>query len=168
MRDSVRESLFNILGDALQDALIIDPFCGTGILVAEGLSGGAAAAIAMELDRHAFRQIKENLQSLDLLQHVELVAGDSFRGLGRLLETADRERDWVAVVCPPYEMFSSRIKDLNRMIRFIAEASPGGSIVVESDRSFDCQNLEPAGWEIRSYGITQLAIASLSSLRQLE
>ncbi|MGH2634192.1 MAG: RsmD family RNA methyltransferase, partial [Tepidiformaceae bacterium] len=40
----VREALFNILGDLIEDATVLDLYAGTGAVGIEALSRGAAAA----------------------------------------------------------------------------------------------------------------------------
>ena len=49
--DLVRESIFNILGEAVEDRLVVDLFAGTGALGLEALSRGASRAIFVEQNR---------------------------------------------------------------------------------------------------------------------
>ena len=164
MRDSVRESLFNIVGTQIKGATVFDPFSGTGILVAESFSRGATAACAMEFNRRTYRQIEENLGSLDLLERTRLVAGDAFRGLGALMEEASEQTPWIFFLCPPYEMYDSRLEDLNRMIRMAASICQNGLMISESESHFDTEQLTPAAWRIKKYGVAQLAISPLSEI----
>ena len=71
--DRVREALFNILthhdwgeglGDALEGAMVLDAFAGTGALGIEAISRGAASCIFFEKDRKALTCLKENLRLL--------------------------------------------------------------------------------------------------------
>lgn len=69
--DRVRESLFNILAhakwhesSALDDALVLDAFAGTGALGLEALSRGAANAVFMEKDRAAHDICRQNINTL--------------------------------------------------------------------------------------------------------
>lgn len=163
MRDAVREALFNIVGTRIKDATIFDPFSGTGILVAESLSRGASAAYAMEFNRRTFKQIEDNLGSLDLMSRTTLVMGDAFRGLGALMQEAAGS-DWIFFLCPPYEMYESRLEDLNKMMRMAASIGKQGLMVSESENHFDTAGLIEADWRVKKYGIAQLAFAEFESI----
>lgn len=168
MRDSVRESLFNLIGQRIKQAIVFDPFGGTGVLAIESISRGARSAVTMEQNRRTLEQIRRNVTDLELDDRVSLTAGDAFRGLGALMQQAHTEHPetpWVFLMCPPYEMFESRLKDLNRMICFAATTHPLGVLVAECDNHFDTAELTPAQWDVRKYGITQLAVTDLSSIQ---
>lgn len=59
--DRLRESLFNILGPAVRDAVVLDLFAGTGALGLEAVSRGAAFAAFVEIDRSALDVIRKNI-----------------------------------------------------------------------------------------------------------
>jgi len=60
--DRVKESLFNVLGARVVDAVVLDLFAGTGALGIEALSRGAARALFVEKDPKVARLVKENLE----------------------------------------------------------------------------------------------------------
>ena len=63
--DRVKESVFNILGDIVVDACVLDIFAGTGNLGLEALSRGAKSATFIEKDRLAQKILADNLEILD-------------------------------------------------------------------------------------------------------
>lgn len=67
--DSVRESIFSALtarwGD-LDDVRVLDLFAGTGAFGLEALSRGASAAVLVESDRQAVRQLRANVDVVAL------------------------------------------------------------------------------------------------------
>jgi len=81
--DRVKESLFNILGDEVVDALFLDLFAGTGSVGIEALSRGARRAILIERHRRAIETIKENLKITGLAAQAEVIRDDVFRFLAR-------------------------------------------------------------------------------------
>ncbi len=81
--DRVKESLFNILGDDVVDALFLDLFAGTGSVGIEALSRGARRAVFVERNRRAIETIKENLEITGLAAQAEVVRDDVFRFLAR-------------------------------------------------------------------------------------
>jgi 16S rRNA (guanine966-N2)-methyltransferase len=58
--DRIREALFNIIGQDLSGARVIDLFAGTGSLGLEALSRGAECALFIDSSRHALELIKRN------------------------------------------------------------------------------------------------------------
>ena len=68
--DRVREALFSILGEAVQDAVVLDLFAGSGALGLEALSRGARRAVFVERDRGANKVIEANLDKAKLKDSV--------------------------------------------------------------------------------------------------
>jgi 16S rRNA (guanine966-N2)-methyltransferase len=66
--DRVREALFAILGDRVEDARVLDLFAGTGALAIEALSRGARSAVLVEQAPAAVAVIRANLADLGLEQ----------------------------------------------------------------------------------------------------
>ncbi len=77
--DRVKESLFNILGDAVENANIYDLFSGTGNLGIEALSRGCAEVNFVELRDQALQIIKENLTELKIESGYRIHKKDVFR-----------------------------------------------------------------------------------------
>jgi 16S rRNA (guanine966-N2)-methyltransferase len=97
--DRVKESLFNILGQSVQDALILDLFAGTGSVGIEALSRGAEKVVFVEKNRRAVETIRKNLGVTGLATWAEIRQGDVFT----FLRTPPRERfDFVYVAPPQY------------------------------------------------------------------
>lgn len=65
--DKVRQALFNMLDGRgfVQNAVVMDAFCGTGALGLEALSRNASRAIFIDKDR---RSVKVCAQNIDLLK----------------------------------------------------------------------------------------------------
>lgn len=61
----VREALFNILGEHVEDALVWDLFAGTGASGIEALSRGARRVVFVEKSARPLRILKQNLESVD-------------------------------------------------------------------------------------------------------
>jgi 16S rRNA (guanine966-N2)-methyltransferase len=66
MSSRVRGSLFNIIGDEIKDAEVLDVFAGTGSLGLESLSRGAKHATFVERDKVANKILVENITTLDV------------------------------------------------------------------------------------------------------
>lgn len=64
MSERIRNALFNIIGDEVENAEVLDAFAGTGALGLEALSRGARAATFVEADRVAGKILQQNIESL--------------------------------------------------------------------------------------------------------
>lgn len=78
--DRVRETLFNWLAPHIEGARVLDPFAGSGALLLEALSRGAASALALELNPTAASQLQRNLEILQCSSG-QVLQGDALRHL---------------------------------------------------------------------------------------
>jgi len=104
--DRARESAFNILKHAkwldfpaLEGALVLDAFAGTGALGLEALSQGAAHAVFIENDRAAARACAHNIDMLKETARALLMTGDALRPPPRPAGIAPRT---LVFLDPPY------------------------------------------------------------------
>jgi 16S rRNA (guanine966-N2)-methyltransferase len=73
--DRLRETLFNVLAPRVAGAVFLDAYAGTGAVAIEALSRGARHAILIERDPAALAILRENLQTLGLLNEATIVRG---------------------------------------------------------------------------------------------
>ncbi len=124
--DRVREALFDILGDAVQGARVLDLFAGTGALGLEALSRGAGKAVLVEEDPAAGEVIAANIAALGL-SGAELIRREVSSALARLRERGE-EFDLV-LADPPYR--ARKAEKLLAGIEGFAILAPGGVVAVE-------------------------------------
>jgi 16S rRNA (guanine966-N2)-methyltransferase len=73
--DKLRETLFNIIGDRVGHARVLDGFAGTGAVGIEALSRGASHVTFVEIDRRAVALIAENLARCRILDGYAIIRG---------------------------------------------------------------------------------------------
>ncbi|MFW9606170.1 MAG: 16S rRNA (guanine(966)-N(2))-methyltransferase RsmD [Pseudomonas sp.] len=95
--DRVRETLFNWLAPYIAGARVLDPFAGSGALLFEALSRGAACGVGLELNPLAVQALRANLTLLRA-EHADIRAGDALQHLAR---TAEHSFD-VVFLDPPF------------------------------------------------------------------
>lgn len=78
--ERVREAIFDILGDAVAGARVLELYAGTGALGIEALSRGAATADFAEGSRATARALSGNLERLGLGGRTRVVVADLARG----------------------------------------------------------------------------------------
>ena len=79
--DRVKEVIFNFIGEAVDNSLVLDLFSGTGNLSIEALSRGAQFAVLVDNSEPAIRLIYRNLELTDLLSQCQIVKQDVSRYL---------------------------------------------------------------------------------------
>ena len=99
--DRVKESIFNILGGAVEGKVVLDLFAGTGNLGIEALSRGAKRVIFVERGREATRLIKSNLAQCRMAMVSEIIPKDVSRAIGVLHQRG--ETFDIILMDPPYE-----------------------------------------------------------------
>jgi len=80
----LRETLFNILGEAVAGSFFIDGYAGTGAVGIEALSRGARRVLFIEESTRASRLIRANLAALDATGDAEVMVGDIAGSLATL------------------------------------------------------------------------------------
>jgi 16S rRNA (guanine(966)-N(2))-methyltransferase RsmD len=98
--DLLRQALFNVLGERIRDARVLDLYAGSGALGIEALSRGAATATFVEADRTAAACLGRNLDALALSDRSRLIVREVFRALRDLAQAG--ETFTCVLIDPPY------------------------------------------------------------------
>ena len=83
--DRLRETLFNVLGAAVEGSLFLDLFAGSGAVGIEALSRGARAAIFVENHPAGAALISRNLTSLGIPMAQRVASHKTFAGIAEIL-----------------------------------------------------------------------------------
>jgi len=160
MRDRIRESLFNRLGERVQGKQVFDLFAGTGALGIEAISRGAEHATFVEQHYPTYLVLKKNIETLELENQCEAFFGDAFVWVRRAELLQDRA--WLVFVSPPYRFYEERLDDMRQLVETLYRGAPAGSLmIVESERempSFLAEKSYDYDW--RSHGDTVVTIVS--------
>ena len=95
--DRVRETLFNWLAPYVEGAHVLDPFAGSGALLLEALSRGAASGLACDLNPASVSALRGHLATLQC-SNAEIQLGDALQLLG---QPAPRRFD-IVLLDPPF------------------------------------------------------------------
>lgn len=157
-QDRVRQAVFNMLGELIGEARVLDLFAGSGALGLECLSRGASSAMLVDQDRGACEVMKKNIAKTRL-DGATIRQGDVFKTVAQLA-TSGASFDLV-FADPPY---AHKPGDVDLSAKLAAEDSlhqiipPGGSLILES---LATRNTATFGdrWELvreRDYGSTRI------------
>jgi len=120
-----REALFDLLGERIAGARVLDLFAGSGAVGFEAVSRGASRAVLVERDAEALRRARETFGAGDA---VAVLASDA-AGAVASLESAGERFD-VVFADPPY---GSQPRSAEALASAAALLSPGGILVFQSD-----------------------------------
>jgi 16S rRNA (guanine966-N2)-methyltransferase len=96
----VREALFNIIGDSIRGARVLDLFAGAGTLGVEALSRGAASATFVERDRACANIVAENLVATGFARQGDVATADAIDWLKS--HSGDLSAYNLLLLDPPY------------------------------------------------------------------
>lgn len=145
MKDRVRETLFDLLGQRVRGATAIDLFAGSGALGFEAISRGADRAVFVERHFPTADALRRNARQLGVNDRVDVRSGDVLLW-ARKMPPLPASSPWVVFVSPPWSFFHERTAELMALIEAMMVAAPVGStIMVESDESFEPTTLPSTG-----------------------
>jgi 16S rRNA (guanine966-N2)-methyltransferase len=124
--ERVREAIFSTLGERIEDADVLDLYCGTGALAIEALSRGAARATLVDRDT---RPALGNVERLGLSDRVELVRAEAGTWLADAAGAQGRRYDLVFVDAP-YKLADLVAAELDTHLPQVL--ATGGRAVIES------------------------------------
>jgi 16S rRNA (guanine966-N2)-methyltransferase len=136
--DRLRETLFNVLQDRIEDSRFVDVFAGTGAVGIEAISRGAKEVIFVEKHRPTAELIRKNLELLEIRTGVRVLPIDAIRGLQKLAaeQTASSSLFDIVFLDPPY----AAADEYEQVLTFLGDTvllNPGGLVIPEHRRSLD-------------------------------
>ncbi len=121
--DMVKEAMFSIVQFDLDDAHVLDMFCGCGQLGIEALSRGAKSATFVDIARDSIAVTEKNLKTTGFRNISKLVNSNSLEYLDRTSEIFD-----IAILDPPYR--AGIMEDAIERVRL--HMADGGIIICET------------------------------------
>ena len=146
--DRVREAWMSALGSAVEDAVIVDLYAGSGALGLEALSRGACHVTFVELARGPLKTLKANVEALEAGSAARVIHGDALAHVERIEPgTVD-----LVLADPPYDRGLA-----GRLLTRFHERPFASELWVEHRSAESLPELP--GLRYRVYGDTTLTIA---------
>jgi 16S rRNA (guanine(966)-N(2))-methyltransferase RsmD len=120
--DRLRETLFNILGAAVREAVFVDCYAGSGAVGLEALSRGASQAVFLEQSKGSLRVLRQNIEILGVTSKALIFEGPAARNLRKVSAGAN-----IIFLDPPY----ADAEEYERVLGVLAGSDTGALIVVE-------------------------------------
>lgn len=146
--DRVKESMFAMIQNKLQNSVVLDLFAGSGSLGIEALSNGANSAYFVDNNIELIKILKENTNSID---NVKIIKSDYKKAL---LSFKDKVKFDIIFLDPPY-----KLNLINNCIELITKydlLNTNGIVVCEYENEIINTNLELIKY--KSYGSKNIQI----------
>lgn len=125
--DRVKESLFNIIQNDIEDSTVLDLFSGSGAIGLEFLSRGAKGAVLCDSSKDAIKIIKQNVQKTHFEEKVEVYNME----FTKLVERLQNQKFDIIYIDPPYDTDFIKIS-LEKIIEYEL-VNENTKIIVETD-----------------------------------
>ena len=125
--DRVKESLFNIIQNDIEDSTVLDLFSGSGAIGLEFLSRGAKRAVLCDSSKDAIKIIKQNVQKTHFEEKVEIYNME----FTKLVERLQNQKFDITYIDPPYATDFIKIS-IEKIIEYKL-VNENTKIIVETD-----------------------------------
>lgn len=154
--DRVKESLFNIVQNRIEDSIVLDLFAGSGAIGIEFLSRGCRTAFLCDKSNKAVSMIHQNLEKTRL-QSNAIVINNDYKKCLQDMSKQNMAFD-IIFIDPPYK--DDIAVDSVEMILSLKLLNQDGIIIIETDeKDREIENLKKLDVEIydcRKYGRANL------------
>ena len=159
--DRVKESLFNIIQDKIEDAVVLDLFSGSGAIGIEFLSRGCQKAYLCDNSSKAINMIHQNLERTRLLENA-IVLNTDYKKCLQELSKKKLVFD-IIYIDPPYK--DDIAVESVELILSLKLLKKEGFIIIETDekeRELEkLKNLDIEIYDCRKYGRANLIFFKL-------
>ncbi len=163
--DRVKESVFNIIQNQIQDCIFLDVFAGSGAIGLEAASRGAKKVNMCEKSPKAVQIIKKNIDKTHLMEQITLYEGN----YEIILKNKLKEKPDIVYIDPPYKNdFAIKTVSILMEKNFLKENS---IVIIETDREKEIVNglQEIEGveiFDIRKYGRASIIFVKLKVVNE--
>jgi len=154
--DRVKESLFNIVQNKIEDSKVLDLFSGSGAIGIEFLSRGCEKAYFCEKSFLAAKMIKQNLQKTNLFKQAVLIE-KYFKQCLKELQKEGISFD-IIYIDPPYKE-DIAVKAVEQILLLNLLKEKGIIIIETDDKERELKELEQISievYDLRKYGRVSL------------
>ena len=127
-QDRVKENLFNIINENIQDKVVLDLFSGSGNLAIESLSRGAKFAYLVDNNNKAINIIKKNINNIGI-DNCKVINSNYKEALNYLID--NNIKIDIVFLDPPYK--TNYIEESINIIIKNKILNDNGLIICESD-----------------------------------
>lgn len=133
--DYAKEGLFNVLQHQyeIENAVVLDLFCGTGNISFEFLSRGAKEVISVDINQHCVKFIINTSNNLNISNH-KVIRDDSLNFIKKVKKEFN-----IIFADPPYAL--KNIDDIPNLVFEHQLLKPNGLLIVEHGKDTDLSQI---------------------------
>lgn len=151
----IKEALFNIWQDQINDSRFLDLFAGSGSMGIEALSRGAKEVVFVEKNRNAVSVIRKNLAACQFQNRWSVYQDDVFKRLEIL--GADGQKFDIVYLDPPFTIEGIFLPAMNALSD-ASILSDEGVAAIRTRREMELPDMIGSlkKFRLRSYGISSI------------
>ena len=154
--DRVKESLFNIIQNKIEESTVLDLFAGSGAIGIEFISRGCKKAYFCEKSHEAIKMIYKNLEKTRFLHKSEVLEKDFKKCLTKFYE--NKLKFDIIFIDPPYK-YNLAIEAVKEIIA-LDLLNKDGIIIIETDeKERELKGIKESQvevYDLRKYGRVHL------------
>lgn len=154
--DRVKEALFNIIQNIIDDSIVLDLFAGSGAIGIECISRGAKKAYFCEKSHEAVKMIRQNIEKTRFTDKSEILQQDYKKAL-KNYSVRNIKFD-IVFLDPPYK--NDIAVDAVQDIIELGLLGKNGVIIIETDEKErelkELEKLQVEVYDLRKYGRVNL------------
>lgn len=154
--DRVKEALFNIIQNIIDDSIVLDLFAGSGAIGIECISRGAKKAYFCEKSHEAVKMIRQNIEKTRFTDKSEILQQDYKKAL-KNYSVRNIKFD-IVFLDPPYK--NDIAVDAVQDIIELGLLRKNGVIIIETDEKErelkELEKLQVEVYDLRKYGRVNL------------
>ncbi len=127
--DRVKESLFGMIQNKIQDSVCLDLFAGSGALGMEAISNGCKKSYFVDNNEQVIKILKQNLKDMD---NYTIIKSDAFK----FLKNIDQKFD-IIFLDPPYK-YNLINKAISTIIKYDLLADDGIIVCEYETEHIEC------------------------------
>lgn len=154
--DRVKESLFNIIQNKIQDSIVLDLFSGSGAIGIEFLSRGCKTAYLCDNSNKAINMIRQNLEKTRLQDNAKVINNDYKKCLQEIAN--EKIAFDIIFIDPPYKD-DIAVDSIERILSLNLLKKDGIIIIETDEKDREVDNLKKIDiqvYDIRKYGRANL------------
>lgn len=154
--DRVKEALFNIIQNKIEDSMVLDLFAGSGAIGIEFISRGSKKVYFCEKSHNAANMIKRNLNKTKFENKSEVFEEDYKKCLAKL--AINKKSFDIIYIDPPYKENLAG-KAVEQIIS-LDLLNKNGTIIIETDEKDrdleEMKKIQVEVYDLRKYGRAHL------------
>ena len=151
--DRVKEPLFSIIQNYIQEAEILDLFAGSGALGIESLSRGSKHCTFCDKSFKSIEMLRENIKKTKMEEKSTIISKDYKKCLQELRKAFD-----IIFIDPPYK-FDIAVDAIKKILELKILAKDGIIILETDEEERELKELEKVDlevYDVRKYGRVKL------------